>query len=213
MTDLPEYYFRVRENGALVFRVDTENRQRRIEMDQIAVVNIRNGEIKPHGDRSLSDEDLDVIQAWMAERAELLARRDIDDIFRAVDYMNTTAQWAQSKASPEQLDAVTDALLLAMHDLRSVLVRKKAERLMTLVETPDGERGRGALPPGLRPPPGIFVNPKKQDARAQATGGAPTLRIDLRQKRSIRRTPAQASPATRPSQMPIPPSPSGKPRM
>ena len=139
MTDLPEYYFRVRENGALVFRVDTENRQRRIEMDQIALVNIRNGEIKPHGDRTLSDEDLDVIRAWMADRADLIARRDIDDIFRAVDHMNTTTQWAQSKASPEQLDAVTDALLLAMHDLRSVLVRKKAERLMAPGETPDGE--------------------------------------------------------------------------
>ena len=139
MTDLPEYYFRVRENGALVFRVDTENRQRRIEMDQIAVVNIRNGEIKPHGERSLSEEDLDVIRAWMSDRADLLARRDIDDIFRAVDYMNLTTQWAQSKASPEQLDAVTDALLLAMHDLRSVLVRKKAERLMTPGEETDGE--------------------------------------------------------------------------
>ena len=130
MTDLPEYYFRVRENGALVFRVDTENRQRRIEMDQIAVVNIRNGEIKPHGDRVLSDNDLDVIRAWMENRADLLARRDIDDIFRAIDHLNLTTQWAQSKASPEQLDAVTDGLLLAMHDLRSVLVRKKAERLM-----------------------------------------------------------------------------------
>ena len=29
-----------------------------------------------------------------------------------------------------QLEAVTDDLLLAMHDLRSVLVRKKADRLM-----------------------------------------------------------------------------------
>ena len=139
MTDLPEYYFRVRENGALVFRVDTENRQRRIEMDQIALVNIRNGEIKPHGDRTLSEEDLDVIRAWMTDRADLMARRDIDDIFRAVDYMNLTTQWAQSKASPEPLDAVTDALLLAMHDLRSVLVRKKAERIMAPGETPDGE--------------------------------------------------------------------------
>ena len=46
--DLPDYYFRVRENGAFVFRVDTENRQRRIDMDQIATVNIRKGEIKPH---------------------------------------------------------------------------------------------------------------------------------------------------------------------
>ncbi|MFD2739023.1 hypothetical protein ACFSUD_05550 [Sulfitobacter aestuarii] len=128
--ELPEYYFRVRENGAAVFRVDTENRQRRIEMDQIAVVNIRNGEIKPQGDRTLSDHDLDHIRAWMEDRARVLAHRDIDDIYRAVDHLNLTTQWAQSKASEAQLEAVTDALLLAMHDLRSTLVRKKADRLL-----------------------------------------------------------------------------------
>jgi len=128
--ELPDYFFRVRENGAFVFRVDTENRQRRIDMDQIAVVNIRKGEIKPHGDRELSDEDVVVIQNWMTERAELLDYRDIDDIHRAVDYLNTTSHWAQSRATDEQLEAVTDALLLAMHDLRTVLVRKKADRLL-----------------------------------------------------------------------------------
>ncbi|MFY9239224.1 MAG: hypothetical protein WAO78_10235 [Roseovarius sp.] len=128
--DLPDYYFRVRENGAFVFRVDTENRQRRIDMDQIAVLNIRKGEIKPHGERELSAEDIEVIQGWMAERLALLEYRDIDDIHRAVDYLNTTAHWAQSRASDEQLEAVTDALLLAMHDLRTVLVRKKADRLL-----------------------------------------------------------------------------------
>ena len=118
--ELPEYYFRVRENGAFVFRVDTENKQRRIDMDQIAVVNIRKGEIKPHGERDLSDEDIAIIRDWMAERMELLDHRDIDDIHRAVDYLNSTAHWAQSKASDAQLEAVTDALLLAMHDLRTV---------------------------------------------------------------------------------------------
>ncbi|KZY25472.1 hypothetical protein A3728_18925, partial [Sulfitobacter sp. HI0040] len=128
--ELPEYYFRVRENGAAVFRVDTENRNRRIEMDQIAVVNIRNGEIKPHGERTLSDADLDRIRGWMEERARLLALRDIDDIHRAVDYLNLTTQWVQSKATDEQLDAVTNDLLLAMHDLRSTLVRKKADRVL-----------------------------------------------------------------------------------
>ena len=128
--DLPDYYFRVRENGAAVFRVDTENRQRRIEMDQIAVINIKNGEVKPHGDRSLSPEDIGEIETWMAARMELLARRDIDDIHRAVDYLNITTQWVQSKAEDDQLEDVTDALLLAMHDLRSLLVRKKADRLM-----------------------------------------------------------------------------------
>jgi len=127
--DLPDYYFRVRENGAFVYRVDTENRQRRIDMDQIAVVNIRKGEIKPHGNRDLSEADLAAIREWMEERQTILAYRDIDDILRAVDYLNTTAHWAQSRATEEQLEQVTDALLLAMHDLRTVLVRKKADRL------------------------------------------------------------------------------------
>jgi hypothetical protein len=128
--DLPSYYFRVRENDAAVFRVDTENRQRRIDMEEIAVVNIKNGNIKPHGDVILTDDDLAAIRDWMAERIALLARRDIDDILRAVDYLNTTTQWVQSRASDAQLEQVTDSLLLAMHDLRTVLVRKKAERLL-----------------------------------------------------------------------------------
>ena len=66
----------------------------------------------------------------MEERARLLALRDIDDIHRAVDYLNLTTQWVQSKATDEQLDAVTNDLLLAMHDLRSTLVRKKADRVL-----------------------------------------------------------------------------------
>ncbi|KNG94989.1 hypothetical protein [Pseudaestuariivita atlantica] len=129
MAELPEYYFRIRENGAFVFRVDTENRQRRIELDQIAVVNLNKSEIKPHGQTRLSQRDMDEITAWMHKRQALLALRDIDDIHRAIDYLNTTAHWAQSRATPDQLDEVTDALLLAMHDLRTVLVRKKADRL------------------------------------------------------------------------------------
>jgi hypothetical protein len=130
MGDLPDYYFRVRENGAAVFKVDTENRQRRIEMDQIAVVNTRNGEVKPQGNRQLSEADLAAIRDWMDRRIEVLARRDIDDIHRAVDYLNLTTHWVQTKASDEQLEDITDALLLAMHDLRTTLARKKADRLM-----------------------------------------------------------------------------------
>jgi hypothetical protein len=129
MAELPDYYFRVRDNGALVFRVDTENRHRRIEMDPIATVNIRNGEIRPQGDRTLSETDLAVIRDWLDERREVVAARELDDIFRAVDHLNLTAHWAQTRATDAELDEVTDSLLLAMHDLRSVLVRRKSERL------------------------------------------------------------------------------------
>lgn len=128
--DLPDYYFRIRENGATVFRVDTENRQRRMELEEIAVVNLKNGTVKPHGDHVLSTEDHAAISDWRAARSAELASREIDDILRTVDHLNLTAQWAQSRAKAAELDAVTDKLLLAMHDLRGVLVRRKAERLM-----------------------------------------------------------------------------------
>lgn len=127
--DLPDYYFRIRENGAVLFKVDTENRQRRIELDEIATINLRNGNVKPHGDHDLTEGERALIADWIARRSAELARRDLDDIHRAVDHLNLTAQWAQSRASDAELDEVTDALLLAMHDLRSVLIRRKADRL------------------------------------------------------------------------------------
>ncbi|MFN4131393.1 MAG: hypothetical protein ACK4GC_16480, partial [Paracoccaceae bacterium] len=92
--DLPEYYFRIRENGAAVFRVDTENRQRRIEMEEIAIANVRNGTVKPHGDRKLTAEETAVISTWITRRSEVLAQRDVDDIHRAVDHLNLVTQWA-----------------------------------------------------------------------------------------------------------------------
>lgn len=127
--DLPDYYFRVRENGAVVFRLGTENRQRRIEMDEIATVNVKNGNIKPHGEVELTEADRAAIGEWLAARQAQLAAREVDDILRTVDHLNLTTQWAQSRATDAQLEAVTDALLLAMHDLRSMLVRRKADRL------------------------------------------------------------------------------------
>ncbi len=127
--DLPDYYFRVRENGAAVFRIGTENRQRRIEMEEIAIVNVKNGTVKPHGETKLTVADHAAIESWRAARQAQLVAREVDDILRTVDHLNLTTQWAQSRATDAQLDAVTDPLLLAMHDLRSTLVRRKADRL------------------------------------------------------------------------------------
>lgn len=127
--DLPNYYFRTRDNGAAVFRVNTEDRQRPLSLEQIAVVNIRNGEVKPQGGQSLSDADLAAINTWMVGRNDTLAAREFDDILRSVDQLNKVTQWAQSRADQDELEQVTDMLLLAMHDLRAVLVRKKAERV------------------------------------------------------------------------------------
>ncbi len=128
-TDLPEHFFRLRENGATVFRVSTENRLNRLEMEPVAVINIRNGEVKPQGGRTLTDADRAAIDAWMTDRRAVLAARETEGVEATIEALNLTAHWVQTKAGDDALEAVTDRLLLAMHDLRGVLVRKKAERL------------------------------------------------------------------------------------
>ena len=129
VTELPNYYFRIRENGAAVYRVETQPRNSRLEMTEIAAVNARNGSVKAHGNHELSPEDDAAIADWLAARQSVVAAREAEQGRACIEALNLTAQWAQSKADPEALEAVSDALLLAMHDLRAVLVRKKANRL------------------------------------------------------------------------------------
>jgi hypothetical protein len=129
MSDLPGLYFRIRENGAAVFRLETESRQRRMEMDQIATLNLRSGEIKPQGETELSEAERAAMIRWMVARRATLEARESDALWQRVEQINLMAHWAQSRATEAELEEVTEALLLAMHDLRGVLVRKKADRL------------------------------------------------------------------------------------
>ncbi|MCP5085700.1 MAG: hypothetical protein GY952_02695 [Rhodobacteraceae bacterium] len=127
MTEINNLFFRVRENGAAVYRVDTENRQRRLDMQQIAVINVRSGDVKPQGDQVPTAAERNQIDAWIVERRKVVEERRIDDLRRTTDHLNLTAQWVQTRATDEQIDMFADDLLLAMHDLRSVIVRRKAE--------------------------------------------------------------------------------------
>ncbi len=124
--DLPRHYFRLRDPGALVFRVDDANSQGRLELEPIAVVNLRSGEVKPQGGQVLTEGDEDAIAAWVQDRRAVLAEREADDIRRTVEQINHAAHWAQTRASDAEIDAVAQDLLLAMHDLRAVLVRRRS---------------------------------------------------------------------------------------
>ncbi|MEL6583848.1 MAG: hypothetical protein AAFQ36_08435 [Pseudomonadota bacterium] len=117
-------YFRTRDNGALVYRVDTENRQRRLELEQIAVVNLRSGEIRPHNNAVIPALERNEIEKWIVARRKELNQRDMQDIDRLIDQLHWAAQWVQSKATKDQAEDVSDRLMMAMHDLRSQLVRK-----------------------------------------------------------------------------------------
>jgi len=130
MADIDNLFFRVRENGVAVYRVDSQNRQRRLDMQQIAVVNVRNGDVKPHGEQVPTAAERNTIDAWVIERRKIIEARRIDDLMRTTDHLNLTAQWVQTRATDEQIHLFADDLLMAMHDLRSVIVRRKADSLM-----------------------------------------------------------------------------------
>ena len=44
------------------YKVETENRQSRLDSEQIAVINIRNGDVKPHGTYSRTQGEEQLIQ-------------------------------------------------------------------------------------------------------------------------------------------------------
>lgn len=130
MTDGPaDLHFRIRDNGAVVLRRVTDGRARRTTLEPVAAVNLARGTIKPQGGRSLTEAEHAAVQTWIEERQALEAARRLDDVFRLADQMGRTAQWAQTRAGEAELEAVTDELLIAMQDLRGVLVRKRALRM------------------------------------------------------------------------------------
>ncbi|RED13316.1 hypothetical protein [Pontivivens insulae] len=127
MSTATPLYFRARDNGAAVFRVETDNRQRRLELRQLAVINIRSGEIKPHGQQVPTNAELEEMQVWISTRRDTLTSREADDIARTVDAISAAAQWAQARASQHDIDKFADPLMMAMHDLRAVLIRRKLD--------------------------------------------------------------------------------------
>lgn len=126
---LPTFHFRMRDNGVQVYRVVPSTRDRRMELEPVAILGLGRQEIRPRDGVEFTPAEEAELRAWMADRVALDATRRFDDVGRLTDQIGRTAQWAQSHATDAELEAVTDQLLLAMHDLRTVLVRKRAARL------------------------------------------------------------------------------------
>lgn len=130
MIEPKNLYFRSKDNGAAVFRVDTANQQKRMELKPIANVNLNKGDFNPNQETPPTPEEIEEIHKWIEKRRALMTIRHQDDVTRLIDNLNSTAQWLQSKATSEDIDTFADDLLLSMHDLRSVIVRRKTDQLL-----------------------------------------------------------------------------------
>jgi len=107
----------------MMLRIDHDPRLRRSEMHRIAGINARTGAVNITDGHTLTEDERARIDAWLAQGNGLPG-----DAATAVARIGHIAHWAQFTASPDTLDAATEELLLAMQDLREVLVRKAAQR-------------------------------------------------------------------------------------
>lgn len=122
-------YFRIKDNGATVFRINDEARQRRLDLQPVAEANARNGDIKLRKDVTLTGDERAEIAAWLNARREALAAREIEQARLTIEHLNATANWVSGKPDEQAAEAVSEDLLMAMHDLRAAIVRFKSRML------------------------------------------------------------------------------------
>ena len=126
MFDRPTLYFRRKDNGAAVYRIAT-GEHARLDLQQIAVLK-QNGEVKPSGKQTPTEAELSEIAEWHDARKSDQKTRDAARVDRLIGDMNAVAQWVQANANDKQIAQSAQPILMAMHDLRTTLVRRMARR-------------------------------------------------------------------------------------
>ncbi|OUS08306.1 hypothetical protein A9Q96_02275 [Rhodobacterales bacterium 52_120_T64] len=126
MFDRPTLYFRRKSNGAAIYRVAT-GAHARLDMIQIGILK-HNGEVKPSGKQEPTEVELVEIAAWYDARKADQKTRDTARVDQLVGDMNAVAQWVQTNANDSQITQSAQPILMAMHDLRTTLVRRLSDQ-------------------------------------------------------------------------------------
>jgi len=124
MDNKPDLYFRRRDKGATVFRVETGDTGR-MEMQPIATVK-PNGDIKDGGNFQPDETERARILDWIASQAALQIARDAARMDEMLGGINRFTHWVQTEAPDSLIVENFEPILFALHDLRTTLVRKIA---------------------------------------------------------------------------------------
>ncbi len=128
MQTLQKLFYRVSKQGADVFRIDLQNRLRRLDLQKIAEIDLDSKTISKTESIELSQEEQSDMQNWLEIRHGQLELRSQNDINRLIEALNHAANWIETKANDEQIAKIGDPVLMAMHDLRATIVRKMAQK-------------------------------------------------------------------------------------
>lgn len=116
-------HYRHRDNGVTVFRMEVANRNRRIELNQIASI-LKDGTVKPHKRHVPTDAELAEIATWWADWQARSAAGDLGETEEFAETLGRFTDWIARKAPGQQVDDKSDMLLTALLDLRQTVVRR-----------------------------------------------------------------------------------------
>lgn len=126
MLNRPNLYFRRKDNGAAVYRVGADDGSR-LDLTQIAILK-QNGDIKPQGKHQPTEDETQEIAAWHAAFKSAKSTREAARVDNLISDMNGVTQWIQANATDKQIDQSAQSILMAIHDLRTTLVRRLGGR-------------------------------------------------------------------------------------
>ena len=121
-----QLYFRHGEKNVIVFRMEVENRQRRIELNRIARIN-PDGSIIQQKNRPPSEQELSRIQAWWEDWQRRSTAGELDRTEQFINDLNHFTDWISRRARADEIDARSDDLLTALLDLRQTVVRRLSQ--------------------------------------------------------------------------------------
>ena len=107
--------------------MEVSNRQRRIELNQIATIH-RTGEVYPHKSRTPSEAEISEMRRWWEDWQ---ARREKGELCRTEQFMEQVAEftnWMTKDAPQEEVDRLSDDLLMSLLDLRQTVVRRLSQQ-------------------------------------------------------------------------------------
>lgn len=119
-------YYRLRKKGALVFRMEIANRQRRIELNQIATISA-DGEVVPHRRRPATDAEIAEAASWWQDWCARRKAGRLAETERVMAELNAFTDWMAREAPDGEVATLSDPLLMALLDLRQVVVRRLSE--------------------------------------------------------------------------------------
>lgn len=124
--NLPKVFFRIKDNGANIFRVKTTGKTGRIELIRLGTAAIKSQKILAQDGVTITEDEYAQIREWLSQQTSSRLPEDLRRLSRDV---NLAAQQISAKTELDpELESAINNLLLSLFDLQREVTEKILRR-------------------------------------------------------------------------------------